>query len=108
MKSNWKGPSLWECAKDIHSLKDFREFLPLLVPMPLYRLGRTVRHPIWWFLGWQRTRWAKSVKVGDKVIDCSHKLVTVVEKVDKFDFIDEYGYYHDVLACCEPDDGTGT
>lgn len=100
-KKEWE-PSLWDCFKDVHSLKDFVEFLPLLIPRPVLQLQRMARHPVWAWYDHKHYSWAESLKVGDRVIDCRNRVVTITGWEDRYDFIDENGQYHDVITCCEP------
>jgi hypothetical protein len=102
-------PTLWDCAKDIHSWKDFVDFLPLLVPMPVVRTWHAIRHPKAWLFERQRIKWAKSIRKGDVVCDCSGKHVTVASVIPQtpelpwgFDIMDTDGCGHDLLSCCDP------
>ncbi len=51
-------------------------------------------------------KWALSLRSGDKVEDCSYRVVTVKEITlhgPSIDFIDEErGFSHNVKSCCEP------
>jgi hypothetical protein len=92
-------PTLWECAKDIKSPRDLWEFLPLLVPMPIYRAWRAVRHPVGAFFLHRQRQWVRSVKPGDVI--CFHGEHVIVIAVNEFDFAETVAGNADLWNCCD-------
>lgn len=94
-------PTLWECWQDVHTWKDFKDFLPLLEPRWVVRTTRWVRHPVGEWRYRQRAKWAKSIQVGDKVCTCSLKHVTVTEKRDWDQILGDDGAGYSLMNCCD-------
>lgn len=98
-------PTLRECWEDVHSFKDLLEFLPLLVPTPIYRSWRAARHPIYYYRRVQHNRWCDSVRVGDWVCSCSGDHVQVEALEDRDTILASDGSRYSLAACCVPIEG---
>lgn len=100
--------TLWDCVKDIRSVKDFRDTLSLFVPMPIYRGWQWIAHPIYRWRQVQSVRWAKSRKLGDIVCDCRgvHGVITEFRDWDQVVIDGEHAC--SLTCCCAPVETDGS
>lgn len=100
--------SLWACLKDVHSGRDFLEWLTLLIPRRATIAGRWVRHPLREYRWLQHARWADRVQEGDMVCDCRGMHVRVGEIDGHGGCHTEDGHAVSLYHCCTEIQPDGT